>query len=304
MVDFLIVGDSSFLGLKIFNTLVSMGFKVGVYDKVFNRNLDYTKSAGFVVGELNNDYSLRAAVSSMLPKCLIFSAPKLIAPSGEYYYLQDYHYTINSAHAICSILDSFNIEQLVFRSSFEVYGITSFPGKTPIPENTPLNPVSYRGSALKSCEDIFRVHCFNKSIKFTSFRVFELLGSDFSEALSGVVQTVVESMKRGDDIGVYGSGCWRDFIDTDAAAAAIISGVLSNIQGPVNIGTSKAFKIKSIIHKIKKALNSKSCIINIPDARLPSVSAVANISKISSVFSMPVLDIDRSINTMIESVLV
>jgi len=279
-----VIGDSLFMGGAIADPLIKRGDQVVLYDTDSSSGL--SKTIPFFIGGFSNEYALRSVMSSHSPDVVLFMVPKLYSPTGDYKPIEEFKSYCDSLNVLCSVLDSFDIKHVYLRSSFEVYGpIKKNNPKALVKESDYCHPVSYRGALLSYAENALRIHCFNTSTKFTSLRFFDVYGEDGSRVPGGLLSSVLKSVGSGGTAGVRGVNTWSDFIHVSDAVQAVVSVIDAGIVGPINIGTGRASKIKRLVSKVRAVSSRKNCIIPIEDQFFPTFSAVANISRLSEVYT-------------------
>jgi UDP-glucose 4-epimerase len=168
-------------------------------------------------------------------------------------------------------MDKYNIKNLVFSSSANIYGLAT---KMPITELTPKGPTNPYGETKlmveKILEDLVKT---NNSWNITSLRYFNPVGAHFSgqigedpngtptNLLPFITQVALGKLNElkiyGNDYNTPDGTCIRDFIHVTDLAKAHIAALKNmnhpNIYKAYNIGTGKGTSILEAVNTFMEA---------------------------------------------------
>lgn len=111
------------------------------------------------------------------------------------------------------------------------------------------------------------------------FRIFNTYGQFMRPRDGRVVTNFIRQALNGEDITVYGDGQQtRSFCHVDDLAEGVLKFMISNLEGPINLGNPNEFTIRELAEKIIKLTGSQSKIImrpipkDDPKQRCPDIS--------------------------------
>jgi UDP-glucose 4-epimerase len=141
-----------------------------------------------------------------------------------------------------------NVARIVFASSAAVYGD---PAVFPLPEDTPLLPLSPYGSAKLTGEKILLEGAARSGLVARCQRYFNVYGprQDPSSSYSGVISKFLENLSLRSAPTIFGDGeQTRDFVSVhDVARANVIAATMDGLaSGTVNICTGRATSINEL----------------------------------------------------------
>ena len=154
-----------------------------------------------------------------------------------------------------------SVKRVFFSSSSEVYG-----EPVELPQNeetTPLNSRVPYAIVKNVGESFFRSYYKTYGLPYTIFRFFNTYGPNQSEDF--VMAKFLKSALKNEDITIYGDGSQtRTFCYVDDNINTCIKIFEDNlmINGVINIGGAKEYKILDVAKLIIDKLNSKSKIIH------------------------------------------
>jgi len=124
--------------------------------------------------------------------------------------------------------------RLIFASSASVYGDTH---KSPIKEDSKLNPVSFYGLTKTFAEALCEFYHKEFNLDVTILRVFNLYGPGQKKGV--LIPDLLEKIEKGEEISIKNPFAVRDFVYVEDVADAIVKSM--NLEGlnKINIGTGK-----------------------------------------------------------------
>lgn len=296
---YLIIGDPDFLGAGISESLKAKTsefmFLAPTIGLGAGAGPSPSKLGKTVTADTSNEYAIKTTFSAFRPDVVLFLCKPELTPTKFYDPLTDYSHYTRSALALGKAIDMYGTGHVYMQSSYEVYGaIRPFASKKKIKESDGLAPLSMRGAYLSASETLFRLVCSKNGAGFTSLRYFEVVGKDPSTYPDGLVQGAVKALSSGRSVLVDDKQRVLDFITHEDAVNATVAVMSSGVQGPINIGTGNGITIKTFFAEIKKLCQTKNSVIYVDskDGTISKASAVADVSKLSNVYSSKYKAID------------
>ena len=156
-------------------------------------------------------------------------------------------------HVLVAARDA-KVKRVVFASSCSVYGKTSV---LPIPESTPLAPISPYGLTKQVGEAYGRVFQELYGLEFVSLRYFNVFGprQDPGSAYSGVLSLFNAALLAGTQPTVYGDGEQsRDFVYVqNVVEANLLAAEAKGAPGlAFNIGTGNRYTLNQTLALLEK----------------------------------------------------
>lgn len=125
------------------------------------------------------------------------------------------------------------------------------PPKNPVPETAPLRPVNFYGFAKTLQTRLGEFYHRVYGLDVVTARVFNLTGPGVSEALfPGRVAKQIAAFKRGEAarITVGRLDSWRDYLQVDGAAAALLTVMARGAAGEAyNVGSGRPVRMKTLL---------------------------------------------------------
>jgi UDP-glucose 4-epimerase len=284
----LVTGGVGFIGSHTVVELIDAGYEPILLDNLSNSKIGVLKSlekiikrtVKFYENDCNDISALRNIfrIEKNIVGVIHFAANKAVGES-VIDPLKYYQNNIGSLVSILSVMQEYNILNLVFSSSCTVYGQ---PTHLPVNEDSPvLKAQSPYGNSKQICEEIIHdVYYSGKPIKAISLRYFNPIGAHHS-ALIGelplgmpnnlipfVTQTAAgireELTVFGNDYNTPDGTCVRDYIHVVDLAKAHVKALdkLFTVKEDlfhdvINVGTGKGESVLNVIHAFEKIAGLK-----------------------------------------------
>jgi nucleoside-diphosphate-sugar epimerase len=113
---------------------------------------------------------------------------------------------------------------------------------------TPLLPKSLYGTSKLKLEELLHLSSKNSGISSACGRIFFLYGPH--EHPARLVAYTIRSLLRGDVAQCSDGTQSLDFIHVEDAASAFAALLAGEVQGPVNIGSGNAIRLRSVLEEI------------------------------------------------------
>jgi nucleoside-diphosphate-sugar epimerase len=123
---------------------------------------------------------------------------------------------------------------------------------------TPLNPATLYGVCKDALQKMSAAACREAGISSAWGRLFYLYGPGEKE--KRLVPAVVKSLLRGEEALCTDGEQLRDYLYVKDAAEAFIAILESNLEGPVNIASGKAIKLKDLISELGKEAGNENMV--------------------------------------------
>jgi len=130
---------------------------------------------------------------------------------------------------------------------------------------TPLRPRSLYGVCKNATREILEAFCAQSKMAFVWTRIFLLYGP--MEAEERLVPYVVLTLLRGEVANCTNGDQLRDFLYVEDAASAIWAVAKSDLRGPVNVGSGRAIKVRTLVEAVARYLQLEE---NLAFGALPS----------------------------------
>ncbi|GHV91885.1 NAD-dependent epimerase [Spirochaetia bacterium] len=250
----LIIGSTGFIGSNLIKYLSNKSHIVYGADIIPNV---YNKKNYIVLDEKNETF-VKLFEKNKYDVCINCTGSASV-PNSYKDLISDF--TLNTFNVLKQLeaIKQLNPEcKYINLSSAAVYGN---PVRLPIPENTPLYPISPYGYHKKMAEDILAEYHNIYNIKTCSLRIFSAYGEGLKKQ---ILFDLSKKIKEDDKIFVYGTGEeTRDFIHVYDICNAI-DRIIFNAQfnnDIINIANGKRIKIIDIVMLLCDYWKSKKNIV-------------------------------------------
>jgi UDP-glucose-4-epimerase GalE len=179
---------------------------------------------------------------------------------------------LGSLNLLNTALDA-GIRRFVFSSTCAVYGI---PGKIPITEQTPREPVNPYGASKLFFENALAAYSRAYRLRSISLRYFNAAGADESGEIGELHEpethliplALAASTANGRELQIYGSDyptadgtCLRDYIHVSDLADAHVRALQhleasADVTGEklaINLGSGRGYSVLEVIQAVEKA---------------------------------------------------
>lgn len=284
----LITGGAGYIGAHVNKELHKEGFDTVVLDNLSNGHEYAVKWGEFFKVELSDSETIASIFNKFdIEGVMHFAAFTSVAESVEFptmYFKNNYKNTLG----LLKIMKDHSVDKFIFSSTAAVYGI---PKKTPILENSPLNPINPYGKSKLMVEHVLERESKIKSnnFKYSSLRYFNASGADpdgeigedhdpETHLIPLVLDVALDKRENitifGDDYDTPDGTCIRDYIHVNDLAQAHIKAFkyLDNLE--------KDIHEKENIHETgntQENIHNNSNIFNIGNGNGFSVKEVIDV---------------------------
>ena len=279
--NILVTGGAGYIGSHTLVELYNSGFNPIVVDNLSNSSLNNIIGAEQITKSKIDFYKLDCTDFEQMNKLfkekknidavIHFAAFKSVEESDrqpEKYFSNN----IGSLETLINLMNSHNVNNIIFSSSCTVYGTPEF---LPVNELTPFGKAeSPYGETKQLCEKLIE----KSEINSISLRYFNpvgshpssLIGDCSADKLNNLVPIICEvaSGKRksmqifGNDYNTPDGTCVRDYIhvvDLAKAHVMALNHILNNtkIKTAYNLGVGKGLSVREVIDSFQKVNNLK-----------------------------------------------
>jgi len=270
-VRILVVGGAGYIGSHAARALNRHGCEPVVYDNLSTGHDFLAKGLEFVQGDISDSKKLGEVISGV-EAVMHFAAYAYVGESVE----NPRKYFRNNVEAALSLLNAAvdaGIKRFVFSSTCAVYGT---PGRAPIPEDTPRQPVNPYGVTKLFFENALEAYDRAYGVRFASLRYFNAAGADESGeigelhspethliplALSAATPSGPTLQVFGTDYPTPDGTCVRDYIHVNDLAEAHVLALKKLEEGgqsfAVNLGTGKGSSVLEVIRAVEDVTGNK-----------------------------------------------
>jgi UDP-glucose 4-epimerase len=255
-----VTGAGGFIGAKVAcgfgaagRRVVRLGHGLGEQSKAH--------SAYSIDGPIGFDALAHAASLAGTPALVIHAAGGSSVAASVADPSRDFERTVGSLNAVLQFIDrQASDARLIFLSSAAVYGST---GDAPIPEDTPLRPISPYGHHKKVCEDLVLERARAGTLDAIVVRLFSVYGPGNRKQLFWDVARRLSGNPRTLELAGTGTEA-RDFLYIDDAVALIrLLSEQERGSSPfvLNGGSGSAVTVREAAETLRRALGAETKIV-------------------------------------------
>ncbi len=253
---YLVTGGAGFIGSNTVDELVRRGHDVAVLDDLSAgkaANLENVKPKIKLFQESITNLETLAEACRGVDRVIHLAAQTSVPRSVKDPIETNRINVEGTLHVLVAARDA-KVKRVVFASSCSVYGKTS---ALPIPESTPLAPISPYGLTKQVGEAYGRVFQELYGLEFVSLRYFNVFGprQDPGSAYSGVLSLFNAALLAGMQPTVYGDGEQsRDFVYVqNVVEANLLAAEAKGAPGlAFNIGTGDRTTLNQTLALLEK----------------------------------------------------
>jgi UDP-glucose-4-epimerase GalE len=261
----LVVGGAGYIGSHAAHALRRKGYDVIIYDNLSNGDDRLTAGFEFIRGDIAETQKL-APILRRCEAVMHFAASAYVGESvaNPRKYFQN---NVASGLAFLNCVMDSRVRKFIFSSTAAVYGDRA---KSPIPEDTPRQPVNPYGASKLAFENALEAYSSAYGLRFVTFRYFNAAGADESGAVgelhnpeTHLIPIILQAIqgKRaaleifGDDYSTPDGTCIRDYVHVTDLAEAHILGLEHLDKGEsvaMNLGTGKGDSVREVVSAVER----------------------------------------------------
>jgi UDP-glucose 4-epimerase len=265
----LVTGGAGYIGSHVVDQLTHEGYQVTVIDDLstglFTRledNVEFHKI------DVRSETSLENLFKAVQIDAVIhLAAKKSVSESFE---IPEEYDEINNVASVqlMKISKKYGCNKFIFSSTAAVYGNgTGMNAK----ESDPLLPISPYGISKLIAEQALGDLAISLGVRYTALRYFNVAGSKLrkfrDENLSNLIPIVLDDLSKGIPPRIFGGDydtidgtCVRDYVHVSDIATAHLKCLelieSEDFPNSINVGSSKGYSVREVIHCAKKVLKS------------------------------------------------
>jgi len=262
----LVTGGAGYIGSVVVAQLVELGYEPIVVDDLSHgHRAALPASARLIVGDIADRALLDRIFTELQPQAVMHFAAFIEA--GESMQRPEKYFRNNTANTLTLLeaLLAHGVRRFVFSSTAALYGA---PEKTPIEENSPLQPTNAYGESKLLVEQMLdwlhRVH----GLRYACLRYFNAAGAageqgedhqPESHLIPIALQVALGALK---DVAIFGTDyptpdgtCVRDYVHVSDLAAAhllVLEALKEKSQLIYNLGNGQGFSVREVIDTVRK----------------------------------------------------
>jgi UDP-glucose-4-epimerase GalE len=263
----LVVGGAGYIGSHAARALRRSGYEVILYDNLSTGYQRLAQGFELVIGDIADETKLRPALARA-DAVMHFAAHAYVGESVQ----NPRKYFRNNVEAALSLLNATldaGIRRFVFSSTCAVYGV---PGKIPITEETPREPVNPYGVSKLFFEHALEAYSRAYGLRSARLRYFNAAGADESGeigelhdpethliplALAAAAPGSAQLQVFGSDYPTPDGTCIRDYIHVNDLAEAHVRALQHLEEGgdllALNLGTGRGYSVLEVIQAAEAA---------------------------------------------------
>jgi len=326
MSKILITGAGGYIGSVAADLFLKTGYEVVGVDNFttgYRAPLEYFKGKygdkfRFYEGDLTTDLSSvfekESEAGAPFDAVIHYAASCLVDESmkkpGKYFINN-----VGSTSILLSLMNKFNIKNIVFSSTCAVYGEAEY---YPIDEKHPLNPTTPYGASKKMAEEVIQWYGKLKGFNYMILRYFNVCGAsedgsvgDSKKPSSLLVQNAVRGALGIEkfyltcpEVDTPDKTPIRDYIDVvdlNLAHLKALEYMVKNKKSEIiNLGTGTGSSVLEVVNQVKKLTNVEIPIEKANTRQGDDAKKIANIEKAEKVLGWkPTKTIEDSVRSLI-----
>jgi UDP-glucose 4-epimerase len=267
----LVVGGAGYIGSHVARVLRRHGYEAILYDNLSAGHSLLANGFELVVADIA-DRSQLMKVMGRVDAVMHFAAFASVGESVQNPRIYFRNNAEGGLNLLNAALDA-GVRRFIFSSTCAVYGV---PGKVPITEDTPRQPVNPYGTSKLFFENALEAYDRAYGLHYMSLRYFNAAGADESgeigelhdpeshlipNALKAVTGERGELELFGDDYPTPDGTCVRDYVHVNDLAEAHVLALkhleAGNSSAALNLGTGVGCSVKEVITMVEEVTGSK-----------------------------------------------
>jgi UDP-glucose 4-epimerase len=262
----LVTGGAGYIGSVVVAQLLERGYEPIVFDDLSHgHRAALPASARLIVGDIADRALLDRIFAELQPQAVMHFAAFIEA--GESMQRPEKYFRNNTANTLTLLeaLLAHGVQRFVFSSTAALYGA---PEKTPIEENSPLQPTNAYGESKLLVEQMLdwlqRVH----GLRYACLRYFNAAGAAGEQAedhqpeshLIPIALQVALGVRK--NVAIFGTDyptpdgtCVRDYVHVSDLAAAhllVLEALKEKSRLIYNLGNGQGFSVREVIDTVRK----------------------------------------------------
>ncbi len=289
----LVTGGAGYIGSITTRHLLARGYSVAVVDDLSRGHRES------VPGEILHTFRLQdtdklARVMEGAAAVIHFAAYIAVGESArepEMYFENN----IGSTLSLFVAMRKAGVKRMVFSSTAAVYGN---PGRIPIPETEPFQPVSAYGESKTTIERLLGDLDRTRGLRSVALRYFNACGGEPERGLgelhepeTHLIPLLFRAIRTGEPIQIFGDDyptkdgtCIRDYIHVSDLAEAHVCALEHLLRGGAseqfNVGTGSGYTVMEVLRAAEHVMGKKVPYVIAPRREGDAASLVADSTKL------------------------
>ncbi|MFX0134836.1 MAG: UDP-glucose 4-epimerase GalE [Candidatus Hodarchaeota archaeon] len=262
----LVTGGAGYIGSATVKSLIEHEHEVIVVDNLSKgkKELVDKKAEFYKVDLVDMDLLSKVFEKYDFDAVMHFAAYKSVAESMRN--PKKYDHNVIGTQNLIKLMLKHNTPKIIFSSTAVVYK-PKLEGE--INENDALAPISKYGQTKQRCEELIKAAFKGTTINYIILRYFNVAGDcglgyidPEPENVFPIIMEVISGKRDkfvifGDDYDTFDRTCIRDYIEINDLVRAHVMALKSNLNGIINLGTSKGVSVKELVETAIKVTGKK-----------------------------------------------
>jgi len=268
MAKIFITGGAGYIGSHVVKLLGQKNHDILVYDNLSTGHKESVKYGQLVIGDLEDGKKLEQTINQFKPDAVMHFAAYIKVEESVKKPILYYYNNVSNTIQLLKILQTNQIDKMIFSSTAAVYGN---PSHSPVTETDPLEPINPYGQSKKLSEIVLKDLSDLTQFNYVSLRYFNVAGADpegqlgqkYKEASHLITRALKTAKGELSEIQLFGQDydtpdgtCIRDYIHVNDLANAHILALEYLLAGNrsqiFNLGYGQGFSVKEVIEATKK----------------------------------------------------
>jgi UDP-glucose 4-epimerase len=280
----LVTGGSGFIGTHVVRALTAVGAQVVVADLRPFPDPD----VHCLVGDLTDDAALDAAVVPGIDAVVHLAAITSVLGSLQHP-VETFRTNVAMTAALLERASATGVTAVVFASTNAVVGTGA--GEGLIDESSPLRPLTPYGATKAAAEMLLSSSTASAGVRGVSLRFTNVYGPGMV-LKDSVVARIMRAAQSGACFDIYGDGRQvRDYVYVDDVIAAIQLGLVSELSGPLVIGSGTSTSVLGLLEEAREATGTALPARHVAPKEGEMSGVRVDISRAASVGWRPQIDL-------------
>ena len=273
MATILVTGGAGYVGAHCCLALARAGYRVVVYDNLFNGHERFVKWGPFENGDIRDRAHLDAVIAQHKPDAVLHCAALIEVGESVKDPARFYDVNVRGALTLLDAMRDAGIAPFVFSSTCAVYGA---PQRIPMDEGHPCAPVSPYGWTKLMAEQASRDYAAAHGMRFAHLRYFNAAGAAPEDGLGerhepeshALPLALFALLGRRDGFKVFGTdydtrdgSCLRDYVHVLDLAEAHVRALERLLGGgeslAANLGTGDGVTVLELLAAIDRVTGKR-----------------------------------------------
>ena len=261
-------GATGYIGSHVVKALGEEKHEILVFDNLSAGHEWAVLSGRFVKGDLADRDFLDTVTGDFRPDAVMHFAASIQVEESVREPLKYYRNNVANTLNLLDAMDRNGIRNFIYSSTAAVYGI---PGKIPVDESAPLEPINPYGASKVMIETILRDIAKTRDFRYIALRYFNVAGADsktrIGQAYQDATHLITRALKTahgeftklsifGTDYPTPDGTCIRDYIHVDDLAEAhivVLNYLMETGKSDImNCGYGHGYSVKEVVAVAKK----------------------------------------------------